>query len=338
MFDYLVPPYLSTYHTKIAPGFYNPGGGMRTKVASVLAALGEHGRVCSDVASLRRDFVLVEPLFFKRDDWGVLEDFINYSGIKILYSSEMQPLRWTGSFRNAVFNACDLITYDCDFQRDLWAGLRVRDMKPLVDPIDTDLFVPTPNPVITVVAVGRISEVKNSVFIRDLFHELRGISQVRTVYIGGCSLWGNVSKVDMSLEHEIRGVTDLFLGSVPIDEVAKHLGYSTFFVGANYHDMFSESHVESLSAGCISVCCGHPVFRERPGFFVKNMVGAVVEQIRELTSGFKKSPDSSLAESSRSWAIDNASYATFTRQLLDILSEWLEVGEYESLTNQFVYK
>ena len=283
---------------------------------------------CTTVKELQSAFVLVDAMYFdKNENEDLLADLCYYGAFaNILYFTDMTPLKWTGNFRRSVADFFsgnyNYITYNSHYQRCLLQALGYSDLRFLTDPIDTKLFVPLPKQ-LQVLACGKISCIKNSEFIRDLFVALQGIKEVTTVYIGGSDLWGDVAVSDIVLEQEIRLAADIFLSNIPHHEVAGYMGQASFFVANNIHELYSESHVESLSSGCVSICGGHPVYSERPGFYSKVLtVEQALSALDEYTNGFTTLPQDSLVESSRAWALENASYNAFNHQLQAILSEW----------------
>ena len=338
MYDYLVPEYFLHFDTDGLQGVNNPAGGVRTKIFNVGQALSDKGiSLKSSVKSLRSHFVLVEPIFFEMGSESVYEEFCDYGGISIFYSTELQPLKWIGSYRDRLLDSFDYITYDCEYQKGLWEAMGITDMQQLTDPVDTELFR-MENKLLQVIAVGRISPIKNSEFIRDLFLKLKSVKNVKTVYVGGATLWGNEIREDLLLEHEIRDVADTFVSNVPQSELAFYMGQSSFFVANNIHEVFSESHAESLSAGCVSVCGGHPLFKERPGVFVEPGVDETFGVLDSLTGGFVSLPERELFEQSRDWALKNVSYSVFKLQLHSILSDWLEVDSDGDIAGTSVFK
>lgn len=335
MIDYLIPESFRGFDPLVSQGGFNAGGGAGTKFCSVLRGLSFCDITpCFSVSDLTSSIVLVEPLCFDwKSDETLLADLVSYGAFaNVFYSTDVHPLRWVGNFRRSIADffsgEYNCITYCCEFQRMLWSSLGFVDMELLVDPIDVDLFVPLPKK-LQVVACGRIGAFKNSEFIRDLFVALQDICEITTVYIGGADLYGKPSRFDLMIEHDIRVASDFFVNNVSQIEVARYMGESAFFVANNVYDIFSESHVESLSAGCVSVCGGNPVFSERPGFYrdvltVEDVVGA----LDDYTAGFTRLPVQSHFDCSRDWVLDNASYSVFNAQLRSILSDWFGSDSY----------
>ena len=333
MIDYLVPQFFLNFDAKVQAGVKNPSGGMRTKIRSVQKAMTNlqlytHTRV----ETLKSDFVLVEPLFFRENlpeqpDYGPLgslKRLDDYDGVKILYCSEKELLRWTGNFREKILDTFDVVTYNCEYQGRLWEAIGLKGARLLTDPIDCGLFKPLPKK-FQVVSTGWISSDKNSEFIRDLYDALHQ-TKIDTVYVGGNTLWGFNRKANMQLEHDIRGLTDVFVENAPQDVLAKYIGESAFFCGNTIHDTFSGCHAESVAAGCITVAGGHPLYSERFGFYVEPGVDAAMQKLSELTNGFSDMPDADYFVKARQWAEDNVGFDAFNRQLGKILSSSVTVN------------
>ena len=318
MIDYLVPDFF------ISPSMENSGG-MHTKVERVRQAVGSiyQLQVGSNFSEMRNDFLLIEPLYFRMSQMlateGGIEDLDAlraHPATKILYCSEMEVFRWTGRFRKELLEICDVVACNSDYQASLFEALNITDTHRLVDPIPADAFRPLPKR-LQVVAMGRISEIKGSPFIAELFKRL-GPTPIETVFVGGAGLWGEASETDLALEEEIREYTDVFHQNILSQFVPKAIGAAAFFVGNSIHDVFSSSHAEALMSGCISICGQHPIYAERPGFGARNVDG-VVETLQKLTKGFQELPDPQLGQAAREWAVQNVSFETFISQLTELL-------------------
>ena len=321
MIDYLVPKFF------IDSDAYGSGG-MHTKVERVHQAVGSIYRlhVGADLSEMGSEFLLIEPLYFRmsqmlgtEDGIANLEALRAHPATKILYCSEMEVFRWTGRFRKALLEICDAVTCNSGYQASLFKALNITNPHRLIDPIPADKFLPLPKR-LQVVAMGRISEIKGSPFIAELFKRLEP-TPIETVFVGGARLWGEASETDIALEDEIREYTDVFHQNILAPFVPKAIGAAAFFVGNSIHDVFSSSHAEALMSGCISVSGEHPIYAERPGFRSKTVDG-VVATIQKLTKGFQKLPDPQLGESAREWAVHNLSFETFTTQLTTLLKSF----------------
>ena len=331
MIDYLVPEF-----------FVNPSpggsGGMHTKVDRVRRAASSIYRVHvgADLSEMQSDFLLIEPLHFRmsqmfemEDDsedldfrgWSerYLETLSAHPAKKILYCSEMEVFRWTGRFRKELLEICNAVTCNSDYQASLFKALGGVNTYRLIDPIPADEFKPLPKR-LQVVAMGRVSEIKGSPFIAELFEALAP-TPMQTVFVGGAGLWGDASETDLALEKKIREYTDVFHQNILPSFVPKAIGAASFFVGNTIHDVFSSCHAEALMSGCISVSGDHLIYAERPGFGLKTVEG-VVATLEKLTKGFQELPDPQLGQSAREWAVQNVSFDTFTSQLTTLLKSF----------------
>ena len=311
MIDYLVPEFFAHLSPK-------HNGGMHTKVDRVRRAVGElyEVHVISDLSSLRSDFVLIEPLYFRMSGISALDGLRSHPATKILYCSETEVLRWTGRFRKELLEICDVVTCNCDYQASLSTAVGIQNPYRLIDPIPEDEFQPLTKQM-QVVAMGRISEIKGSAFVAELFRLLAD-TPIETVYVGGSKLWGEAAAGDLVLEAEIRDYTDIFYENVLPRYVPEAIGAASFFVGSTIYDVFSSCHAEALMSGCISIGGEHPIYVERPGFTVKT-AEATVDVIGELTNGFKEMPDQKQGQAARRWAEQHLSFDCFKGQLTDLL-------------------
>lgn len=275
---------------------------MHTKVDRVNRAASSiyQLHVGSDLSSMRSEFLLIEPLYFRMEENFDLDALRLHRAKKILYCSEMEVFRWTGGFRKALLEICDVVTYNCDYQASLFTTIGIKNPQRLIDPIPEADFVPSEKH-LKVVAMGRISEIKGSPFIAELFKILSPLP-VETAYVGGATLWGDATETELALEAEIKGYADYFFQNIYPTDVPKPLTDATYFVGSSMHDVFSSSHAEALMSGCVSIGGEHPIYAERPGFSGYTDPGAVVETIEQQTRNFKNPADGRMGEEARAWA------------------------------------
>ena len=317
MIDYLVPKFFAHLSPK-------HNGGMHTKVDRVRRAVSElyEIRVISDLSSMRSEFLLIEPFYFRMSGINTLDGLRSHPALvserttKILYCSETEVFRWTGQFRKALLEICDVVTCNCDYQASLFTAVGIQNPYRLIDPIPEDEFQPLTKHK-QVVAIGRISEIKGSAFVAELFRLLAD-TPIETVYVGGAKLWGEANAGDLVLEAEIREYTDIFHENVPPRYVPEAIGAASFFVGSTIYDVFSSCHAEALMSGCISIGGAHPIYAERPGFTVKT-AQAAVDMIAQLTNDFKEMPAQQRGQRARHWAEQHLSFDCFKGQLTDLL-------------------
>ena len=292
---------------------------MHTKVDRVNRATSSiyQLHVGSDLSAMRSDFLFIEPLYFRMEDNFDLAALRLHPAKKILYCSEMEVFRWTGSFRKELLEICEVVTCNCDYQASLFSAVGIENPQRLIDPIPEEDFVPSEKR-LKVVAMGRISEIKGSPFIAELFKRLSPLP-VETAYVGGATLWGDASETDLVLEAEIREHADYFFQNAYPADVPKMLADATYFVGSSMHDVFSSCHAEALMSGCVSIGGEHPIYAERPGFSGYTDPGAVVDTIEKQTENFGSPADSGMGDAARAWALANVSFDTFLKQLLCLL-------------------
>ena len=168
MIDYLVPNFFAHLSTKHS-------GGMHTKVDRVRRAVSElyEIRVISELSSMRSEVLLIEPFYFRMSGVDTLDELRSHPATKILYCSETEVFRWIGQFRKALLEICDAVTCNCDYQASLLTAVGIQNPYRLIDPIPEDEFQPLTKHK-QVVAMGRISEIKGSAFIAELFRLLGG--------------------------------------------------------------------------------------------------------------------------------------------------------------------
>ena len=328
MIDYLVPKFFLGFDESSSVSMSKPSGGMRTKIRSVYKSNASI-RLCGSIEEIENEIVLIEPLFFREGGrWNpegvtkesLVADLLKIDTIKILYCTELEVLRWSGRFLQSVVGMADVITYNCEYQKNLFNMVDLKDLSYLIDPIDTDLFAPSPDPKKPqVIAAGWISTAKNSEFIKDLYTELSGNPFLNTVYVGGPDLWGFGNADSIKLEMGIREAADVYVGSIPQVEFANYLSESAFFVGNSQHDCSAGCHAESISAGCLVVAGGHPIYKERYGHYVKPGVPATLEKLECLTSGWTRLPHPLVFDGARDWAVKNLSFERFNNHLSGII-------------------
>ena len=314
MIDYLVPSFLLKT---------TGSGGMRTKIERVRRAAASRYQMHagSDLSAMCSDFLLIEPLYFRMEDNFDLEALRLNPAKKVLYCSEMEMFRWTGSFRKELLGICDVVTCNCDYQASLFRAVGIEDSHRLIDPIPENDFEPLPKK-LRVVAMGLISKIKNSGFVAELFKRL-ATTPMETVYVGGASLWSEASEADLVIEAEIREYADLFHENIRPELVPRAIGAASFFTASTIHDVSACCHAEALMSGCISVSCNHPVYSERPGFICSTVEG-VLDRLASLTDGYAHLPDEQLSIGSRDWAASHVSFDTFQGQLTGILSQFYD--------------
>ena len=319
MISYLTFEDYAVYNQYLSPSQNRNAGGMQSKVYRVREALdlGFPGsKVVSEVEDINANVVLVEPLrFFMRPGDGTLEKLKALDAKKILYGSEFAPMRVPPSVRDALFEACDLITVNCKFLQNLFAYIGWKDTHLLVDPYPTDMFcLPTAERKNRVVAGGQISWQKNTMHLIEVFKRLEGVAE--RVYIGSGTLWG---KFDWQkrLEDELFEHTDRIVPDATPAEVAVELKEAKCGVWCAFHDTFSSWTHEALCCGLPVVASCHGLSPELP---IQTAMGVddqvrLVGEILDMPSDAYQEQSEGLAQ----WSVENVSYEVFLSQLRDIV-------------------
>ena len=321
MISYLTFEDYAVYNQYLSPSQNRNAGGMQSKVYRVREALdlGFPGsKVVSEVEDIDANVVLVEPLrFFMRPGDGTLEKLKELDAKKILYGSEFAPLRVPPSVRNALFEACDLITVNCKFLQNLFAYIGWEETHLLVDPYPTDVFCLPPSPDIRknrVIAGGQISWQKNTMHLIEVFKRLNGV--VERVYIGSGTLWGKFD-FQKRLEDELFEHTDRIVPDATPAEVAAELKEAKCGVWCAYHDTFSSWTHEALACGLPVVASSHGLSPELPIKTSPNLNGQVslIREILDMPSDAYQKQSKELAQ----WSVENVSYDVFLEQLREIM-------------------
>lgn len=176
------------------------------RILEVLRSVYPKTKLISDLAELTADTLLIEPLHFMMQEEKTIHALQEVEAKKILYCSEFAMLRFEPEMRRLIVNNVDIVTANCDFQRNLFNYVDIDVHSLLCDPIPP-IFIPSGNfPDNRVVACGNISWAKNTMQIIKIFEKLKGITE--RVYIGLSSLWHKPSPYQKNLETMLYNVCD----------------------------------------------------------------------------------------------------------------------------------
>ena len=200
MIDYLTHPKFVNYDPTMLPSAQGGGGGMGTKTARVHEALKQtypKTALITNSTQITADTVLIEPLRFTLPTKPYVKDasedqpveallfgLNGFKGKKILYCSELTLIRMNHALRSQLVNACDLVTYNSQFQANIFKYVGIYPDQLLCEPIP-DVFIPTVNftdRARRIVATGNVSWQKNALQVTELFHRLDGM--IERTYIG----------------------------------------------------------------------------------------------------------------------------------------------------------
>lgn len=325
MIDLMYPVILEKYKQGQPSNKNNPGGGMVTKMLSVKSALSQWyiTRVIQKWEDVRSSVVLIDPLTPRLagidiDQW--IAGLSQCASKKILYCSEMEIARLTRRHLFKIVQSVDVITANTQYQSELIENLTAGNVatRHLCDPIDTNLFRPAEQKQPIVFGAGRISRIKNSGFLVEVFKRLTALG-IETAYYGSASLWGNSEVLeDSKIERSIKDNVQRFEGSVPRTVLAGLFANASVIIGKTTHDVYSSTHVEALASGCVSLGGGHPLYRERPGIANLQTPKDFVRAVEQVLRG---SDIAKRQQTSRDYALEHCSFEAFMRQFQSILQE-----------------
>lgn len=321
----LMYPFNDEYDETQPAGTANPGGGMATKGIAVQEALSKwyHVNLIRDFKELTSNMLIIEPLtprLLNRDMNEWVEQLKACSAKKILYCSEMEIARWSPKTFADITEAVDIVTANTDYQKSIIRTLSAGQVKPykLCDPINTKLFAPRKKKPI-VFSAGRISHIKNSQFLIDVFRAVKSELKVETAYYGAADLWGNKpDPFDTFIEAEIKATVDTFSGNISREKLASKFSRALIYISKTTHDVYSSTHAEILSTENISLGGGHLLFTERPGISGLKTVDDFVYAIEKVLALPKKQIKQKGREG-RDYILKECGYKAFLKQFQRIV-------------------
>ena len=319
---YAVPNRFVNYSPTEPVSSTNKGGGVSTKSHRVCEAWDQY----YDVVMMegfdqypKAHTLVFEPLMIRlaRNSEQVIQAYANHdAALKVLYCSEQSILEIPKKIRDVLFKISSVVTTCCDFQADQLVTMGYSSIR-LCDPIPPLFFNSDSTKDLSVMGIGLISYQKNSEQMVEIFKQLSKY-KVRTVYIGGASLWGSEAPADSRLENELRKYCTEFHHNVAQSQVASVMHGISMGVFNTYHETCSESNQEANAAGVLGFYGGHSLWLERPGIHGLVTAEDYVDSMASKTKGFTELPDADYRLEAESWAQAHCSYKTF-------IDQWQEV-------------
>ena len=325
-----------SYDQSGSVGQQNPGGGMATKRQALDKVLSERYffNWITDFSEVKQPILIIEPLILRlnhsRPDTMDLETWTqqwveNLSACrarKILYGSEKEIARWSPNLFSQILENVDVVTANTTYQMDLIWTLSNGECYPyfLCDPIDTELFQPSPVKKPRVFGAGRIAKFKNTEFLIEVFKAIKAHfgGAVETAYFGNASLWGIANSIDNKIADALKNCVDFYRGGISRAILARLFGESLFYISKTTHDVYSSTHVEALASGCISMGGGHPLFQERPGIAGLKTVADYVNAVEQLLSESEEQRNHRQV-ASRAYVEEHCGFEAFHKQLKEVL-------------------
>ena len=304
---------------------------MATKTARVIEVLRSvypTAKTVTRCEDIDADFVLIEPLYFTMtpddiDPVKTVKQLKEHPARKILYCSEKSIFRMDPDLRTSLIDACDVVTVNCKFMRNLFDYLQTNiQLHWLCDPVPDVFF----NPGFTekkkqILATGYIAWHKNTADVIEVFKRLEGTT-IERKYIGSNGLWSNVpiSNHSRSLQSELYKNCDSVIEEVARDELAYEMRRTRFGLWLAYHDTFSFSTHEMMMSGVLIMGSNHGLASEIPA----RASGSVEEQVKTIKRVLAKSDDVLDKESKKvaNWARKRVSFDAFFNQFKVILNSF----------------
>ena len=332
MINYLTQNTFADYNDKVNPSQQvgqASGGGMGNKsarVVDVLRTVYPNVSTITSAKDINAEIVFIEPLLFFMD-WcegfnvdEELEALQNSSALKVLYNSELALMRMNHNKRTSLIAACDIVTTNCEFHRNLLGYLHIdKPLHLLCDPVPDDFHnYKSPRKKMELIVVSYISWFKNTTEVIEIFKRLEGV--IKRKYVGSNSLWSNVPILPTSirLQRELYKNCDTVFPELNRLQLAKEMRKSRFGLWVAYHDAYSYSVQEMLRSGVIIVGSNHGLTHEIP---IETATGAKskVELIKKLMEQPIPELNKRSLEISE-WAKTFSSYDVFLDQVKGIIA------------------
>ena len=316
----------------ITPEFYTTKkhtGGMGTKTKALSVAWGtDHNiEIDSELDPEKHEFydvIIIELLGFRNDNkFRERIEALRLCPVpKLVYGSDSEIFRWTGSELDALKDIVDLWIPNIEWQANYFRDFDLAVTDVVYEPIDCDLFRPSEEQKKIIVAGGAISYQKQSEFFIQLFSELAKMDtgEYKTSYIGGHIWGGKPNPIDMELRHELKQVTDIFHGEISQVKVAAALDMPAIGILNPKYETCNRFGMELCAAGKAQICSKHVCYDERPS--AKRFDGTVEDCINKLsilTNEFEELPAKKFGKEAREFALANYSYEASLDSLNEIL-------------------
>lgn len=298
----------------------NPGGGLARKAEQLSLALPTLQFV--PYLSQAGNIHITEPLWFSRGDnfsEEVMEqrinDYKNVDAYKILWTSDLECLRWKGSERDAIFDATDVIALNSEYFLNLLSAyVDVSKTALLTDPIDPNWVTPSKKE-------KRIYGASQVIFekgIGDIINIFSALDKrIDRWFLGSTEMWGMELNPVISnvLDRQLHTVCDKRIKFATRPQVKETASASWLFTSFAGFESFGYAMIEALLAGCWVFCGNHLVYRDRPVYWFNNADDAI-EAILEFIDQYDPTH---INETGRQFVIDNYSLDVFRKQFIKII-------------------
>ena len=319
-----------THNFMRPPSKDNPGGGLAKKTQQLARAL-PNIKFTNCITELA-DITIMESLWLsgfkvpeeRREEKKVFRNmmierataYANYQGYKILWTSDIESLRWDGEIREMIYDASDVIACNSPYMVDLLSVYAPIDkIALLTDPVDTR-FINQREKTKTIYACSQIIIEKGIDEIIYLFDKMSDTDFER-IFIGGTTVWGLEIKPTSTvrLDNALESICDKRNKAATQAEVAEIADDAYIFLSFAKFESFGYAMIEALLAGCWIFCGDHLVYQDRPVRWFSDIEAAWTA----LNDFITEANLSKINEEGRQFVIDNYSLPVFREQFLNIV-------------------
>lgn len=306
------------------PSKKNPGGGLATKCIQVGKALPQAHMVIE--ANQLAAIGLVDPLYFSgggtTDEFNRrIEDYRRSKALKILWTCDMEILRWSPEQREAILDATDIVAANSKYMYQVFKGyLKESEVALLTDPIE---MLPTPPPDIREKEIYACSQIIYEKGISDVIEVFKSpaLDALQKTFIGSSETWGLSirDKVSFELECEISACSHHHESLAP-NEVSEVANRAWIFLSFANYESFGYAMVEALRGGCYVFCKPHLAYQDRIDAGVAAPVATPEEAIEKLVS-FTNEYSNVSNKAGMQFVHENYSLDVFRKQFQEIVGK-----------------
>lgn len=312
------------------PGKDNPGGGLAKKAHQLKCAL-PNINFTRNVNQIK-DITIMESLWLsgfkvpkEREEEEdafrnmMLERATEYaesSSYKILWTSDIESLRWDGEIREIVYDGSDVIACNSQYMLNLLSVYApLEKLALLTDPVDCRI-IPQVEKTKSVYACSQVILEKGIDAIIYLFENIEEMEFER-IFLGGTTVWGLEIKPLASnrLDKMLDRVCDTRNKAATQRQIAEVARSAYIFLSFASFESFGYAMIEALLAGCWVFCSDHLVYVDRP----VNCFSDVETAYLELIDFMKNTDLSKINQAGREFVIENYSLPVFRKQFFDIV-------------------
>lgn len=299
-----------------SPSARNPGGGVGVKLMNMQKAIPDLN-ITTDIGNAT-EVTIIEALWFSsfKDFEANLDRVESTDTFKILWLSDVIPLKWRGSERERIFDMVDVVAGNSQYFVDLFQVYTPTTL--LTDPIDCDsVSVSEKTP--SVFGMSNISLQKGIPQLIEIYDLLACTDlEVEKGFIGSSSVWG--AAIDPKLSNEIEtllfNISDWVKQGLDRQEILQLIAKLFIFMGVTRYDSFCYAMVEAMLAGCHCVCGEHPIYDERDDVIHRfKTVDEAVSLVKQIYEEFYPKPNID----ARDFVFQNYGIDVFKRQLSKII-------------------